>query len=142
MRNKAILTLSLALLLLSGCDISKRVQRVQQKALNKGITIPKDTITITNSDTITTILTLNDTTYVTKVVTKTVTLEPIVEYKTKWQTKIEYKERIKYLKGDVIIQKEKTKQVKAENRTRWLMWLIIGLVVGLIIPILLKKIRL
>ena len=140
MKNKILpLVLSTALFIVFGCDISKRMQKVQQKALNKGVTIPRDTITIESTDTITEIVTSNDTTYITKTVTNTITLEPIVEYKTRWQTKIEYKEKIKYIKEETKQKKEETKQIKAENkRPNWWVFLIIGLVVGYMLNIFLR----
>ena len=139
MKNKTLILTALTILV--GCNAPYHVKKARkhtQKALEKGVVIPKDTVTITSTDTITEILTLNDTTYITKTVTKNITLEPIVEYKTRWQTKIEYKERIKYIKEETKQEKEKTKQVKAENKkSNWWKWLLLGIVVGYLINVIL-----
>jgi len=127
-----ILSLTL-LIILVGCNtpnqLIKRSNRIKTKLEAKGVTIPKDTITVTQHDTIIETFTINDTVHTVKTITNTITLEPIVEYKTRYQTKIEYKEKIKYIKEETKQAKEKTKQVKAENRglTWWLLWLGLGL---------------
>lgn len=127
-------------LLLFGCAgyHIQQAEKHTQKALKRGVTIPKDTIRINSTDTITEIVTKNDTTYVTKTVTKTVTLEPIVEYKTRWQTKYETKYKYKTIKVEnkgvvdslnqvLKIERQKTKQTKAENRrSNWWIFLLIG----------------
>jgi len=127
-------------LILIGCGTSrdiKKFKKFKSKLETKGIVVPRDTIIEVKHDTIIESYTVNDTTYIVKTVTKTVQLEPIIEVKTKWQTKIEYKEKIKYIKGEVVKVKEKTKQVKAENRkSKWYIWLLIGLGLG----VMLKKI--
>ena len=137
-----ILLLSL-LVILVGCNtpnqLIKRSNRIKTKLEAKGVTIPRDTITIVKHDTIIDTYTINDTTYITKTITNTITLEPIVEYKTRWQTKIEYKERIKYIKEETKQAKETTKQVKAENKSNWLRWLLVGLGLGIIGTLYIKK---
>jgi hypothetical protein len=139
MKNKTLIVT--ALIILSGCSTPHKVRkynRAKENLLKSGLTIPIDTVTITSTDTITEILTSNDTTYITKTVTKNITLEPIVEYKTRWQVRTEYKERIKYIKEETKQEKEKTKQVKAENRkSNWWKWLLLGLVVGYLINVIL-----
>ena len=131
-----LLTLSIALLLLSGCNtpnqLIKRSQKIKAKLELKGIEVPRDTITVTKSDTVIQTYTINDSIYIIKTITDTVVLSPIFEYKNKWQTKIEYKERIKYIKEETKQEKEKTKQVKAENKGLqwWLLYIGIGLGVG------------
>lgn len=151
MRNKTLLLT--ALIVLVGCSPSYHVKKSvkhAKKALNKGLVIPKDTVTITNSDTITTIVTKNDTTYITNTVTKTVQLEPIVEVKTRWQTKYETKYKYKTVKVEnkamvdslkqvLKLERQNTKQVKAENRrSNWWIFLLIGLVVGYLLNIFIK----
>ena len=136
-----ILLLS-TLIILSGCSglyHAKKSIRHAKKAITKGVTIPKDTITIHLTDTLVQTIHRNDTTFITKTVTNTITLEPIVEYKTRWQTKIEYKERIKYIKEETKQEKEKTKQVKTENKSSWLRWLLIGLGLGIIGTLYIRK---
>ena len=138
-----ILTLSITLLVLSGCNtpnrLIKSIKRKQIKLEQKGITIPRDTITVTKSDTVIQTYTINDSIYIIKTITDTVVLSPIVEYKTRWQTKIEYKERIKYIKEETKQEKEKTKQVKAENKSNWFRWLLIGLGLGIIGTLYIRK---
>lgn len=140
----------IALLVLTGCDVSKRYKRVRDKALNKGIVIPKDTIEVRTSDTIVTTFTRNDTVFTVLKVTDTITLEPIVEIKTKWQTKYETKYKYKTIKVEnkamidslkqvVRQERQKTKQTKAKNRrSNWWLWLLIGLVVGYLLNIFLN----
>jgi len=139
MKNKTLILT--ALIILSGCSTPHKVRkynRAKENLLKSGLTIPKDTIRVTKSDTVYTTWTKNDTVYLQIAIRDTITLEPIVEYKTRWQTKIEYKERIKYIKEETKQEKEKTKQVKAENRkSNWWKWLILGLVVGYLINVIL-----
>ena len=137
-----------------GCSPEFHVNKVNkhtQKALKKGIVIPKDTVTVNTTDTLTTILTRNDTTFITKTVTNTVTLEPTVEIKTKWQTRYETKYKYKTVKvenkamvdslNQVLKQeRQKTKQVKHENKkSNWWIWLITGAVLGLAGPFIIKR---
>ena len=136
-----ILSLVVTLLVLSGCNtpnqLIKRSQKLKTKLEQKGVTIPRDTITVTNSDTVIQTYTINDSIYIIKTITDTVTLSPIVEYKTRYQTKIEYKERIKYIKEETKQAKETTKQVKAENKgiTWWLLYIGLGLGIGVMVII-------
>ena len=137
--------LALILSALYSCSVQhhhKQIKKHSQKLFKKGVILPKDTVTITNSDTITTIVTKNDTTIITNTVTKTVQLEPIIEVKTRWQTKYETKYKYKTVKVEnkamidslrqvLKIERQATKQIKAENRTsKWWLWLLIGVVVG------------
>ena len=132
--------LALILSALYSCSVQhhhKQIKKHSQKLFKKGVILPKDTVTITNSDTITTIVTKNDTTYITNTVTKTVQLEPIVEVKTRWQVKTETKYKYKTVKVEnkamldslnkvIKLERQTTKQVRAENRSRWWLWLLIG----------------
>lgn len=134
MKNK---TLILSLLLITfGCNAPYHVKKARkhtQKALEKGVVIPKDTITLNTTDTITAILTYNDTTFITKTVTNTVTLEPTVEIQTRWQTKYKFKEvkvtnnaMIDSLKQVVKIERQKTKQTT--KKSKWWLWFLIGFI--------------
>ena len=124
MKNK-ILILS-ALILLSGCSglyhLRKSVKH-KEKAIKKGVTIPKDTVTIRTTDTLTQTFIKNDTTYIVKTVTNTVELEPVIEYKTRWQTKYEFKEvkvenkaMIDSLQQVVKIERQKKQTARIEIR--------------------------
>jgi hypothetical protein len=134
-----ILSVSVALLVLSGCNtpnrLIKSIKKKQIKLEQKGVLIPKDTITIVKHDTIIDTYTINDTTYIIKTITNTITLEPVIEYRTRFQTRVEYKYKTKYLKAEVIKVKQETKQVKAENRgiTWWLLYIGIGLGIGFMV---------
>ena len=135
--------LALILSALYSCSVQhhhKQIKKHSQKLFKKGVILPKDTVTITNSDTITTIVTKNDTTYITNTVTKTVQLEPIVEVKTRWQVKTETKYKYKTVKVEnkamvdslkqvLKLERQETKQTRAENHSRWWLWLLIGVVV-------------
>ena len=148
--NKSISIILLCTALFS-CGVGYHIEQSKkhaQKALKRGVTIPKDTVTVNTTDTITTILTKNDTTFITKTVTKTITLEPIVEYKTRWQTKYEYKTikvenhaMVDSLKQVLKLERQKTKQVKAENKPKWrgLIWYLILIAVILLLILLLTK---
>ena len=131
-----ILSLVVTLSILSGCNtpnqLIKRSQKIKAKLEQKGIEIPRDTITVTNSDTVIQTYTINDSIYIIKTITDTVTLSPIVEYKTKWQTKTEIRYKTRVIREATKQAKEKTKQTKHENKglTWWLLWLGLGLGIG------------
>ena len=125
------------LILIVSCSAPKRAQWHYKRALANGLQLVQgsDTIQITTIDSIPVIK--DDTIVWEKVITykdtvvqfRTVTLP-----KTRWQTRIEMRERIKIekIKGDTIV-----KQAKAEQRvtyiTRWWpFWL------GLAIPFVLR----
>ena len=144
----SILTLSTALF---SCGVgyhTKQIEKHEQKLSKKGITIPKDTIRVQTTDTLTEIVHKNDTTFITKTVTNTVTLEPIVEYKTRWQVRTEYKTvkienraMIDSLQQVLKIERQKTKQVRIENKPKWrgLIWYFIILVVLLAVYLFLTN---
>jgi len=128
------------LILLVGCGTPKHIRkynRAKDKLLTKGIVVPKDTVTVTNSDTIRYETMRNDTVMIREVVTKEITLEPTIEVKTRWQTKIEYKERIKIVKAEVKKEKQKTKQQR-KRRSQWYL-LFIGLGLGFVLNLYIKK---
>jgi len=134
----SILTLSVALF---SCGVgyhTKQIDKHEQKLSKKGVTIPKDTIRVHTTDTLVNQYFWNDTMYFEKTITKTVTLEPIVEYKTRWQVRTEYKTvkvenraMIDSLKQVLKLERQKTKQVRIENKPMWrgLIWYFIILVV-------------
>jgi len=128
------------LIILSGCSgiyHAKKSKKHAKKALDKGIVVVKDTLIVNNFDTIVETFTENDTTYILKTVKETVTLEPTVEVKTRWQTKIEYKERIKIVKEETKQAKQKTKQQR-KRRSQWYL-LFIGLGLGFVLNLYIKK---
>ena len=149
-RSKLILSVLTALFLTGGCTATYHVKRSlkhKEKAISKGLTIPKDTVTITKSDTITAYYLRNDTVVEQITIRDTVFFEPTVELKTRWQTRYEVKYKYKTVKVEnramidslkqVVKQEhQKTKQTKAENRkSNWWKWLVLGLIVGYLLNI-------
>jgi len=134
-------------LLLASCAtpnrIIKQIKKKQVKLESKGVTIPRDTITTIIHDTLIRHYVHNDTIVKELTITKTIQLEPIIEYKTRWQVKKETKTIIKEdkqktkqikLEADARIKvaEAEAKKAKAENKgkTWWLLWLGLGLGVG------------
>ena len=142
-----ILCYSIIIMALASCGTSRDIKRLNHfkgKLLSKGIVVPLDTLIVTNTDTLVQTFTVNDTTYIIKTVTETITLEPTVIVKTKWQTKIEYKERIKIVKEETKQEKakQKTKRVvvRQENKkSKWWLFILIGLGLGIITPTIIKR---
>ena len=125
------------LILILSCSAPKRAQWHYKRAVANGLQLVQDsdTIRIATIDSIPVIK--NDTIVWEKVITykdtvvqfRTVTLP-----KTRWQTRVEMRERIKIekIKGDTIVQKAKAEQ-KVTYITRWWpFWL------GLAIPFVLR----
>jgi hypothetical protein len=138
------------LLLLISCSAPKRAQYHYKRALANGLKIDVaiDTIKVLKVDSFPVIQ--NDTIVYEKYISYHDTViryqNQIVEIpKTRWQTRIEYKERVKIekIKGatEVKVIREQAKVAKATKevkyRTRW--WpFVVGLIIGLIIPYLLQ----
>ena len=132
----------LPLLILISCSAPKRAQWHYKKALKNGLQLVQDsdTIRITTIDSIPVIM--NDTIVWQKYIT---TKDTIIKYnniyvpKTRWQTKIEYKERIKTLKikGDTQWKTAKAKQVV---KYRWAWWpIVISFLLGIFLRFLIRK---
>jgi hypothetical protein len=132
----------LPLLILLSCSAPKRAQWHYKKALKNGLQLVQDsdTIRITTIDSIPVIM--NDTIVWQKYIT---TKDTIIKYnniyvpKTRWQTKIEYKERIKTLKikGDTQWKTAKAKQVV---KYRWAWWpIVISFFLGIFLRFLIQK---
>ena len=125
------------LILIVSCSAPKRAQWHYKRALANGLKVEQDsdTIRIATIDSIPVIK--NDTIVWEKVLTyrDTIVQFKTVEIpKTKWQTRVEMRERIKIekIKGDTIVQKAKAEQ-KVTYITRWWpFWL------GLAIPFVLR----
>jgi len=127
-------------LILSSCASwhQKKIEKHTNKLLSKGVVIPKDTIEVIVSDTIIKSFTRNDTTFIEKLVTNTITLEPIVEFKTRWQIRTETKYKTRYIKEKTKQKKQEVKIVKAENRRSW--WILfVGILIGVVATIFTDK---
>jgi hypothetical protein len=132
----------LPLLILLSCSAPKRAQWHYKKALKNGLQLVQDsdTIRITTIDSIPAIM--NDTIIWEKFYT---TKDTIIKYnniyvpKTRFQTRIEYKERIKTLriKGDTQWKTAKAKQVV---KYRWAWWpIVISFFLGIFLRFLIQK---
>jgi hypothetical protein len=132
----------LPILILISCSAPKRAQWHYKKALKNGLQLVQDsdTIRITTIDSIPVIM--NDTIVWEKFYT---TKDTIIKYnniyvpKTRWQTKIEYKERIKTLKikGDTQWKTAKAQQVV---KYRWAWWpIVISFLLGIFLRFLIQK---
>jgi hypothetical protein len=136
------------LLLLISCSAPKRAQYHYNRALGNGlkIEVATDTIKVLKVDSFPVIV--NDTIVWEKYIAyhdTVINFRTVEIPKTRWQTRIEYKERVKIekIKGatEVKVIKEQAKIAKATKevkyRTRW--WpFVVGLIIGLIIPYLLQ----
>jgi hypothetical protein len=132
----------ICVLTLLSCSSERKAQYHYKKALKHGLKVvnDSDTIRITTLDSFPVIK--NDTIFWEKFIT---TKDTIVNFKnvyvpkTKWQTKIEYKERVKTLRLE---GKTKWKTAKATQvvkyRTSW--WLVlIAFVLGFVIKFILNS---
>jgi hypothetical protein len=130
------------LILFVSCSAPKRAQWHYKKALKNGLSIVQDsdTIRITTIDSIPVIM--NDTIVWQKYIT---TKDTIIKYnniyvpKTRWQTRIEYKERVKTLKikGDTQWKTAKAKQVV---KYRWAWWpIVISFFIGILLRFLIQR---
>jgi len=136
------LILILSVLTLLSCSSERKAQYHYKKALKYGLKVvnDSDTIRITTLDSFPVIK--NDTIFWEKFITtkdSVVFFKNVYIPKTKWQTKIEYKERVKTLR---IEGKTKWKTAKATQvvkyRTSW--WLVlIAFVLGFILKLILNS---
>jgi hypothetical protein len=126
----------LPILILISCSAPKRAQWHYKKALKNGLQLvqDKDTIRITTVDSVPVII--NDTIVWQKYITSK---DTIIEYKniyvpkTRWQTRIEYKERVKTLRIQGKTQ-WKTAKAKQVVKYRWAWWpIIIAFTLGLLL---------
>jgi hypothetical protein len=130
------------LILIVSCSAPKRAQWHYKKALKNGLQVVQDsdTIRITSIDSIPVII--NDTIVWQKYIT---TKDTIIKYnniyvpKTRWQTRIEYKERVKTLriKGDTQWKTAKAKQVV---KYKWSWYpIVISFFLGIFLRFLIQK---
>lgn len=134
--NRTLIGFSLLCVILS-CSAPKRAQYHYKRALANGLKVEQgsDTIRIATIDSIPVIK--NDTIVYEKYIAyrdTVINFKTVEIPKTKWQTRVEMRERIKIekIKGDTIVQKAKAEQ-KVTYITRWWpFWL------GLAIPFVLR----
>jgi hypothetical protein len=130
------------LLVLASCSPAKRAQHHYNKALKNGLKIiqDSDTIRITSIDSIPVIV--NDTIVWEKFYT---TKDTVIKFnniyvpKTRWQTRIEYKERIKTIKieGQTKWKTAKATQV-VKYRINW--WIVlVSFILGTLARFLIKQ---
>ena len=142
MRLSIIILSLVSTIFATSCSAPKRAQWHYKKALKNGLQLVQDsdTIRITTIDSIPVIM--NDTIIWEKFYT---TKDTIIKYnniyvpKTRWQTKIEYKERVKTLKikGDTQWKTAKAKQVV---KYRWAWWpIVISFLLGIFLRFLIQK---
>lgn len=124
------------LILIVSCSAPKRAQWHYKRALKNGLELVQDTdtIRITTIDSIPVII--NDTIVWQKYIT---TKDTIIKYnniyvpKTRWQTRIEYKERVKTLRIQGKTQ-WKTAKAKTVVKYRWAWWpIFIAFTLGLLL---------
>jgi hypothetical protein len=130
------------LILFVSCSAPKRAQWHYKKALKNGLQLVQnsDTIRITTIDSIPVIM--NDTIVWEKFYT---TKDTVVYFKnvyvpkTRWQTRIEYKERVKTLriKGDTQWKTAKANQIV---KYRWAWWpIVISFFIGILLRFLIQR---
>jgi len=139
----SIIILSLiSTIFVTSCSAPKRAQWHYKKALKNGLQLVQDsdTIRITTLDSFAVIH--NDTIRYEKFYT---TKDTVIKFnniyvpKTRWQTKIEYKERVKTLK---IKGETKWKTAKAQQivKYRWAWWpIVISFILGILLRFLIQK---
>lgn len=148
-------------LFLGSCSVPyhlKQSEKHQFKAVAKGAKIERDTIvkTVTKSDTITKIDTVDNVVTITHTVRDTVFTEGQTKYvyKTRYETKQEAKterkkakfknrydkKKIKYeTKYKIVEVKQQAKTERKESRSRWWVWLLVGLAVGFFVGTTFEK---
>ena len=142
MRLSIIILSLVSTIFATSCSAPKRAQWHYKKALKNGLQLVQDSdkIRITTIDSIPVIM--NDTIVWQKYIT---TKDTIIKYnniyvpKTRWQTRIEYKERVKTLriKGDTQWKTAKAKQVV---KYRWAWWpIVISFFIGILLRFLIQR---
>ena len=141
MRFKTLLISLSTIILLFGCSHSKRAIWHYNKAVKNGLELIQtaDTIRISTIDSIPVVV--DNKIYWEKIVTQK---DTIIKYaniyipKTRWQTRIEYRYKIRTLRQDVLkykyIYKDK-KQEKVKTNWRLFFW---GLLVGFVLNFALR----
>lgn len=126
----------------TSCSAPKRAQWHYKRALKNGLQLVQDSDTIRISTIDSFLKVQNDTIFWEKYYT---TKDTIIKYnniyvpKTRWQTRIEYRERIKTLriKGDI---QYKTIKAKQQVKYRWAWWpIVISFFIGIFLRFLIQR---
>lgn len=118
----------------SGYYHIKQAEKHTQKALNKGVTVERDTTYLTKSDTLTEIDTVDNYIKITKTIKDTVYLEGKTVYIAKSRTQVRQEEKTKRVevrnetKREKVKQKQTTKREKNKTRSKnyWWLWMLFG----------------
>lgn len=141
MQFKTLLYISSIVILLFACSHSKRAVWHYKKAVKNGLELiqSSDTIRISTIDSIPVVI--DNKIYWEKIITHK---DTVIKYsniyipKTKWETRIEYKYKIKLVKQNVLkykyIYKDK-KQGKAKTNWKLFFW---GLIIGFVLNFALR----
>lgn len=141
MTFKTLLGISSILILLSSCDVSKRAIRHYNKAVKFGLKLVRDsdTVRIMSVDSFPVIK--NDTIVWEKVITTKDTViffNNIYVPKTKWQTRIEYKYKVKVLKQEVLKYKYIYRDGKNKGAKRNWMLFVWGFISAIVVSFVLR----
>ena len=134
-----------AFVVLNGCSPQWHIQKARkhkEKAIEKGATFTADTIRV-DGDTIYTSFIKNDTVFITETVKEYVYLDGEVRYITRKDKRAERRDD---RKKERIERKDKKEQRKHDRKVEkirarksyWYVWLLIGLILGYLIPRLRK----
>jgi len=128
---------------LNGCKASyhlKKADKHAKKALIKGATIQKDTVHTHSSDTTVLIDTLDNYIYKTMIVKDTVYVTGDVQYiyKTRYEVRQDNKTERKKIKQDTKAaiktnkHREKTNRKEMSRVRLWWIWLLLGIIIGVL----------
>jgi hypothetical protein len=130
------------ILILLSCSAPKRAQWHYKKALKNGLQVVQDSDTIRIATVDSFPIVHNDTIFWEKFIAyrdTVIKFNNVYVPKTRWQTRIEYKERVKTLKikGDTQWKTAKAEQV-VKYRTLW--WpVIVSFILGILLRFLIQK---
>ena len=142
MRLSIIILSLVSTIFATSCSPAKRAQYHYKKALKNGLQVVQDSDTIRIATVDSFPIVHNDTIFWEKFIAYRDTViyyKNIYVPKTRWQTRIEYKERVKTLKikGDTQWKTAKAKQVV---KYRWAWWpIVISFILGILLRFLIQK---
>jgi hypothetical protein len=142
MRLSIIILSLVSTIFATSCSAPKRAQWHYKKALKNGLQVVQDSDTIRIATIDSFPIVHNDTIFWEKFIAyrdTVIKFNNIYVPKTRWQTRIEYKERVKTLKikGDTQWKTAKAKQVV---KYRWAWWpIVISFFIGILLRFLIQK---